>query len=164
MTEESITSVLQKVLDNLEKQTLYLENLQSEESKYKPHETWNFHEENFACYEKDELHRYPHIFHTTNPQLNNIACMLTYIIKNCCYQNFHQRMDEFQEEQKRNVENICIKLEVLDELFKFLKGGEDKGKQKQIEIPQNQLQEKTSKLEETSESTQLRIKPPSNYF
>ena len=66
MTEESITSVLQKVLDNLEKQTLYLENLQSEESKYKPHETWNFHEENFACYEKDELHRYPHIFHTTN--------------------------------------------------------------------------------------------------
>jgi hypothetical protein len=62
----------------------------------------------------------------------------------------------------KNVENICIKLEVLDELFKFLKGGEDKGKQ--IEIPQNQPQEKTSKLEETSESTQLRIKPPSNYF
>ena len=178
MTEESITSVLQKVLDNLEKQTLYLENLQFEESKYKPHETWNFHEENFACYEKDELHRYPHIFHTTNPQLNNIACMLTYIIKNCCYQNFHQKMDEFQEEQKRNVENICIKLEVLskllenkeeyltmDELSKFLKKGEDKGKQIEIlEIPQIQLQEKISKLEETSESTQLRIKPPSNYF
>jgi hypothetical protein len=142
MTEESITSVLQKVLDNLEKQTLYLENLQSEESKNKTHETWNFHEENFACYEKNEL--YPHIFHTANPQLNNIACMLTYVLK--------------------NVENICIKLEVLDELFKFLKGGEDKGKQKQIEIPQNQLQEKTFKLEETSESTQLRIKPPSNYF
>jgi hypothetical protein len=140
MTEESITSVLQKVLDNLEKQTLYLENLQSEESKNKTHETWNFHEENFACYEKNELH--PHIFHTANPQLNNIACMLTYVLK--------------------NVENICIKLEVLDELFKFLKGGEDKGKQ--IEIPQNQPQEKTSKLEETSESTQLRIKPPSNYF
>jgi hypothetical protein len=159
MTEESITGGLQKVLDNLEKQTLYLENLQSEESKNRTHETWNFHEENFACYEKDELHRYPHIFHTTNPQLNNIACMLTYIIKNCCYQNFHQRMDEFQEEQKRNVENICIKLEVLDKLFK---GGEDKGKQ--IEIPQNQPQEKTSKLEETSETTQLRIKPPSNYF
>ena len=69
--------------------------------------------------------------------------MLTYIIKNCCYQNFHQRMDEFQEEQKRNVENICIKLEVLskllenkeeyltlNELFQFLKKGEDKGKQK----------------------------------
>jgi hypothetical protein len=45
MTEESITSVLQKVLDNLDKQTSYLENLQSKESKYKPHETWNFHEE-----------------------------------------------------------------------------------------------------------------------
>ena len=166
MTEESITSVLQKVLDNLEKQTLYLENLQSEESKYKPHETWNFHEENFACYEKDELHRYPHIFHTTNPQLNNIACMLTYIIKNCCYQNFHQRMDEFQEEQKRNVENICIKLEVfLDELSQFLKKGEDKGKQIEIlKISQTQPQEKISKLEEISESTQLRIKPPSNYF
>jgi hypothetical protein len=39
MTEESVTSVLQKVLNNLEKQTLYLESLQSEESKYKPHET-----------------------------------------------------------------------------------------------------------------------------
>ena len=166
MTEESITSVLQKVLDNLEKQTLYLENLQFEESKYKPHETWNFHEENFAYYEKDELHRYPHIFHTTNPQLNNIACMLTYIIKNCCYQNFHQKMDEFQEEQKRNVENICIKLEVLlDELSQFLKKGEDKGKQIEIlKISQTQPQEKISKLEETSETTQLRIKPPSNYF
>ena len=166
MTEESITSVLQKVLDNLEKQTLYLENLQFEESKYKPHETWNFHEENFACYEKDELYRYPHIFHTTNPQLNNIACMLTYIIKNCCYQNFHQKMDEFQEEQKRNVENICIKLEVLlDELSQFLKKGEDKGKQIEIlKISQTQPQEKISKLEETSETTQLRIKQPSNYF
>ena len=84
-------------------------------------------------------------------------------------------MDEFQEEQRRNIENIYIKLEVLlkllenkekyltlNELSQFLKKGEDKGKQ--IDIPQNQPQEKTSKLEETSESTQLRIKPPSNYF
>jgi uncharacterized membrane protein YgaE (UPF0421/DUF939 family) len=82
---------------------------------------------------------------------------------------------KIQEEQKRNIENICIKLEVLskllenkeeyltlNELSQFLKKGEDKGKQ--IEIPQNQPQEKISKLEETSESTQLRIKPPSNYF
>jgi hypothetical protein len=182
MTEGSISNVLQKVLDSfsdlryrVDKQTSYLENLQSEESKYKPHETWNSHEENFVCYEEDESHKYPHLFHTANPQLNNIACMLAYIIKNCCYQNFHQRMDEFQEEQKRNIENIYIKLEVLskllenkeeyltlNELSQFLKKGEDKGKQ--IEIPQNQPQEKISKLEETSESTQLRIKPPSNYF
>jgi hypothetical protein len=139
MNEESITSVLQKVVDNLEKQTLYLENLQSEESKYNPHETWNFHEEKFACYEKD---KYPHIFHTTNPQLNNMACMLTYIIK--------------------NVENIYIKLENLDELSRCFKRVEDKGKQ--IENLQIQPQEKTSNQEETSESTQLRIKPPSNYF
>ena len=72
-------------------------------------------------------------------------------------------MDEFQEEQKRNVENICIKLEVLSKLLENKK--EDKGKQIEIlKIPQTQPQEKISKLEEISESTQLRIKPPSNYF
>ena len=53
----------------------------------------------------------------------------------------------------------------MDELSQFLKKGEDKGKQIEIlEIPQIQPQEKTSNQEETSESTQLRIKPPSNYF
>ena len=53
----------------------------------------------------------------------------------------------------------------MDELSKFLKKGEDKGKQIEIlKIPQTQPQEKISNLEETSETTQLRIKPPSNYF
>jgi len=59
-----------------------------EDEKYRPHETGNFHEENFACYEEDETHRYPRLFHTENPQLNNIACMLAHIIKNCCFKNF----------------------------------------------------------------------------
>jgi hypothetical protein len=169
MTEESLTNKLQKVLNNfsdlqcrIEKLTTYLGNLQFEEGKYKPYETWNFHEENFTCYEEDESHKYPHLFHTTNPQLNNIACMLAYIIKNCCYQKFHQRMDEIEEEQKRDIEKIYIKMEdfskllenreeYLDELSQFLKRGEkEKGKQKEIL--------------EISDSTQLRIKPPTNFF
>ena len=89
MTERSITNNIRKVLDDfsdlkyrIEKQTSYIETSQSEEEKYRPHETWNFNEENFACYEEDETHRYPHLFHTENPQLNNIACMLAYIIMN----------------------------------------------------------------------------------
>jgi hypothetical protein len=177
MTEGSISNVLQKIIDRLEKQTSYLENLQFEESKYKSHETWNFHEENFICYEEDETHKYPHLFHTTNPQLNNIACMLAYIIKNCCYQNFHQKMDEFQEEQKRNLENICIKLEVLskllenkeeylilNELSQLLRRGEEKDKGKQIEIPKLSQIQPQEIFSETTNSTQLRIKPPSNFF
>jgi hypothetical protein len=70
MTEGSISNVLQKVLDNLEKQMLYLETLQTNKGKYNSHETWNFHEENFACYEEDDSHKYPHLFHTENPQLS----------------------------------------------------------------------------------------------
>jgi hypothetical protein len=147
MTEGSISNVLQKVLDNLEKQTSYLKSLQFDEGKYKPRETWNFHEENFVCYEEDDSHKYPHLCHTTNPQLNNIACMLAYIIKDCCYQKFHQRIDEIQEEQKRNIKDIYIRLEnllenrylTLNELSQFLKKGEDKGKH--IETPEKlQLQ------------------------
>ena len=84
-----------------------IETLQFDDEKYRPHETWNFHGKKFACYEEDETHRYPYIFHSENPQLNNIACMLAYIIKNSCYQKFHPRMDEI-EEQKRSKEKICI--------------------------------------------------------
>ena len=74
-----------------------------------------------------ETHRYPHIFHTENPQLNNIACMLAYIIKNCCYKKFHLRMDEIQEGILKLLENKERYL-TLDELSQFLTRGEDKGK------------------------------------
>jgi hypothetical protein len=99
--------------------------------------------------------------------------MLANIIKNWCYQKFHQRIDEIQEEQKRNVEEIYIRLEnllenrylTLNELSQFLKRGEDKGKQIVIpeEIPQPQ-EEKFSEPKETSDSTQLRIRKPSSFF
>jgi hypothetical protein len=71
-------------------------------------------------------------------------------------------MDEIEEEQKRDIEKIYIKMEdfskllenreeYLDELSQFLKRGEkEKGKQKEIL--------------EISDSTQLRIKPPTNFF
>jgi len=140
MTKGSITNNIRKVLDDfsdlkyrIEKQTSYIETLQSKEEKYKPHETWNFNEENFACYEEDETHRYPHLFHTENPQLKNIACMLAYIIKNCCYKKFHQRMDEIQKSILKLLENNKRYL-TLDELSQFLTRGEDKGKQ--IVIPE----------------------------
>jgi hypothetical protein len=163
MTEGSITNKIQEVLDDfsnlkyrIEKQTSYLETLQFEEEKYRPrenrpHETWNFNEENFACYEEDETHRYPHLFHTENPQLNNIACMLAYIIKNCCYKKFHQRMDEIQESILKLLENKERYL-TLDELSQFL-------------TPEIiKIQEKVSERKETSESKQLTIRPPSNFF
>jgi len=173
MTERSITNNIRKVLDDfsdlkyrIEKQTSYIEILQSKEEKYKPHETWNFNEENFACYEEDETHRYPRLFHTEDPQLNNIACMLAYIIKNCYYKKFHQRMDEIQESILKLLENKERYL-TLDELSQFLTRGEDKGKQ--IVMPEKtpaitKIQEKVSEPKETSESKQLTIRPPSSFF
>ena len=129
MTEGSITNKTQKVLDDfsdlkyrIEKQTSYIKTLQFEEKKYIPHETWNFCEENFVCDKEDETHRYPHLFHTENQQLNNIACMLAYIIKNCCYKKFHQRMDEIQEGILKLLENKERYL-TLDELSQFITGG-----------------------------------------
>jgi len=64
MSEGSITNKIHKVLDDfylkyrIEKQTSYIETLQFEEEKYRPHQTWNFNEENFVCYEEDETHTY----------------------------------------------------------------------------------------------------------
>lgn len=139
MTEESLTSKLQKVLDNfsdlqdrIEKQTSYLEALQSEEERYKPYETWKFHNGiNFDCYEENETHKFPHLFHTTNPQLNNISCMIAYMIKL-----------------------------LEDKNLQFSQGGEEKGKELEIENIPRLLEN----LEETSVSTQLKIKPPSKFF
>lgn len=72
MSGDSVTLRLQKILDNfsdlqsrVEKQTSYLERQFKED---KPHDTWSFSNEGFTCYEEDESHKYPHLFHTKNPQ------------------------------------------------------------------------------------------------
>ena len=58
-----------------------------EQGLERPHETWVNMEKDFPCYNKNE-NKYPHIYHSFNPQLNNITDMINYLIKNCCKQHF----------------------------------------------------------------------------
>jgi hypothetical protein len=60
-----------------------------EQGLERPHETWVNIEKDFPCYNKNENHKYPHIYHSFNPQLNNITDMINYIIKNCCCKQNH---------------------------------------------------------------------------
>lgn len=67
----------------------------------------------FECQEFDGP--WPHLFHTFNPQLNNISDMLYYIIKNCCCKKHQEKHQETSPEYE-SIKNRLTKL--LEELSK----------------------------------------------
>ena len=78
-----------------------------EQGLERPHETWVNMEKDFPCYNKNENQKYPHIYHSFNPQLNNITDMINYLIKNCCKQHLSLQ------EGGKNKEKIEIEEKTL---------------------------------------------------
>jgi chaperonin cofactor prefoldin len=77
-----------------------------EQGLERPHETWANMEKDSPCYDKNENHKYPHIYHSFNPQLNNITDMINYIIKNCCCKQHTSLQLREGEKNKEKIEKI----------------------------------------------------------
>lgn len=107
-----------------------------------PHSYFSFHKgDQHKCYNQDNSDAiYPHLYHSFNPQLNNISDMIRYLLDHCCCKEnqqpkesiLDQKIDEIDTKQK----DICIKIDdllrylskdkclTLEELSQFLRGEE----------------------------------------
>ena len=109
-----------KLNERFEKQISFLETLPQifkqnslftkdyEQGLERPHETWVNMEKDFPCYNKNENHKYPHIYHSFNPQLNNITDMNNYLIKNCCNQHLSLQKGGKNKEKIEEIEKTLF--------------------------------------------------------
>nr|QIZ03273.1 hypothetical protein [Blueberry red ringspot virus] len=72
------------------------------------------------CYQTDSP--FPHLYHTFDPQLNNITDMLMYIIKNCCCKDKHEQKEKYPiihpkilDEKDRQIKDLEEHIRELEE-------------------------------------------------
>lgn len=89
MTEGSISLKLLDLERKVDKLSLKISKIYEEITF--PHNDPTNKQETFECFEDHKYPEnngnFPHLFHTSNAQLNNISDMIAYFIKNCCCKN-----------------------------------------------------------------------------
>lgn len=151
---ESLTDAVHKLLDRIDKMEKKIEIISktsneyliklpeeykensaySEEfwqGKYKPHKEYKNCREMKKC---NENGTWPHLFHTLDPQLNNISDMIVELLECCCHkkeQNIHNELEETKNklnniiihlkdkptDNKKEMEDQCLKLEEIIKLL-----------------------------------------------